>query len=193
MAGSRLSYATATFTSFSLEGLDVSQADIDAALTTGPLRRAFRARQFQRIRNHVAILRLLDRSLRRGDPLRPHTVLRWYTSVSCGLSTMQLTGAANDRLVDIVERMNSPELRLQAGIQQVARLHAQLLADPIVPSFNGILARLLLRYHLGRCGLPPVQFHPQTPVQAMTNANVLLPLLLELLEESYEELLRTSP
>ena len=68
---------------------------------------------------------------------------------------MQLTGNANDRLAALVERMNSPELRLQAGVQQVARLHAQLLADPLVPSFNGILARLLLRYHLGRCGLRP--------------------------------------
>ena len=39
-AARRAGYATATFASFRLDGLDVSHADVDAALATGPMRRA---------------------------------------------------------------------------------------------------------------------------------------------------------
>ena len=190
LPGTMQSIADATLASFCLDGLNVALADVNAALATGVNRRVFRARQSQRVRNHVAIIRSLDRSLARQFPLRSEHVLRWYTSISSGLSMTHLNTAASDRLQQVVDRMNSTELRPQAGIQQVARVHAQLMSEPLVPSFNGILARLLLRYHLGRCGLPPVLFHSQTPVQAMTNSNVLLPLLLELLEESYEALLK---
>jgi hypothetical protein len=64
-----------------------------------------------------------------------------------------------------------------------------MLADPLVPSFNGILARLLLRYHLGRCGLPAVVFDPQVDTRP-GDAEGMLRRLVELLELSYDQMLR---
>ena len=52
---------------------------------------------------------------------------------------------------------------------------------------------MLLRYHLGRCGLPPLVFHPDTPPTALLDERMLLPLLMELIEESYEVLLPQQP
>jgi hypothetical protein len=65
-----------------------------------------------------------------------------------------------------------------------------MLADPVVPSFNGILARLLLRYHLGRCGLPPVLFAPDLDgAGRLLDEPRLLARLLELIHQSYGALL----
>jgi hypothetical protein len=94
------------------------------------------------------------------------------------------------RLDQLVRRINSPHLRLQPAITEIARLHAQSLGDPLVPGFNGILVRLLLRYHLGRCGLPPVVFSPEVDQAAIENESILLGRLLEMIDESYDLLLR---
>ena len=89
------------------------------------------------------------------------------------------------RLEAIVRQVNSPHLRLGPAVQGIARLHHQMLADPVVPSFNGILARLVLRYHLGRCGLPPVLFVPEVDGAVMNDEPRLLARLLERVGESY--------
>jgi hypothetical protein len=82
--------------------------------------------------------------------------------------------------------MNSPQLRLGPALREIATMHVLLLADPFVPGFNGILARLLLRYHLGRCGLPPVLFDPAADAAHLASEATLLPRLLDLITESYE-------
>ena len=64
-----------------------------------------------------------------------------------------------------------------------------MLADPVVPSFNGILARLLLRYHLGRCGLPPVILVPEQDAGRLLDESHLLTRLLDLVHESYAAML----
>lgn len=178
--------AEATHSSFKLEGLDVSEKDIAAALATGVKRRVVRSRQAQRVRNHVAVLREIDAQVLTGAALVPDAFVRWYASVSCGLCPADLSEASRLRLIGHIHRINFPELRLAGAIQEIVRLHRQLLVDPLVPSFNGILSRLLLRYHLGRCGLPPIIFHPDTPITALTQEKILLPLLMELVDDSYD-------
>jgi hypothetical protein len=51
------------------------------------------------------------------------------------------------------------------------------------------LARLLLRYHLGRCGLPPVVFDADVDGPVLTDEQALLSRLLELIDQSYDLLL----
>jgi hypothetical protein len=187
--GDRTYLAEATYGSFRMEGLDVSETEVTAALATGQQRRVMRSRQAQRIRNHVAVLREIDGQVIGGEPLLPGTFMRWYASISCGLCPADMADANHDRLVDHIHRINFPELRLSGAVQEIAKLHRGLLADPLVPSFNGILSRLLLRFHLGRCGLPPVLFHPETPTAALTTERMLLPLLMELIESSYDVML----
>jgi len=119
-----------------------------------------RSRQAQRLRNHAAILHHVETDLRRAQPLTPDGVLRWYTAVSAGLSTTDIDGVAIARLTEVVRRINSPQLRVKPALIEAGQAYVRLLADPLVPSFNGILARLLLRYHLGRCGLPAIVFDP---------------------------------
>ena len=184
-------YLAAPDASFRLEGLDLPPADLAAALARGGgAVRAFRSRQQQRVRNHVAILRRLDTLLRRGDALRPPEVVRWYTSIACGLSTTRLDEPTAARLEGVVRQVNSPHLRLRPAVQGIARLHRQMLADPLVPSFNGILARLLLHYHLGRCGLPPVLFAPHVDTtDRLLDEQQLLQRLLQLIHETYAALL----
>lgn len=94
-----------------------------------------------------------------------------------------------DRLQAVAGRISSPRLRLQPAIQDVARVHSRLIADPVVPSFNGILARLMLCYHLGRCGLPPVMFDPVADRPLLTEESALLPRLMDLIDVSYSVLL----
>ena len=154
----------------------------------------FRSRLSQRIRSHIAILHQIERSLGSGELLKTPAVVRWYTLVSSGLSITSLDDARMGRLDQLVRRINSPHLRLQPAVQEIARLHAESLADPIVPGFNGILARLLLRYHLGRCGLPPVVFDADVDGMGASSAGLadekrLLPRLLELIDQSYDLLL----
>jgi hypothetical protein len=187
--GTRTYLAEATYVSFKLESLDVSEIAVTTALATGLTRRLFRSRQAQRVRNHVASLRAIDSLIDASAPLTPAIFMRWYTSISCGLCPADLAEAAYARLSENIHRVNFPELRLAGAVQEIARLHRGLLMDPIVPSFNGILSRLILRYHLGRCGLPPIFFHPDTPVTALTSERMLLPLIMELIDNSYEVML----
>jgi hypothetical protein len=65
----------------------------------------------------------------------------------------------------------------------------KLLADPLVPAFNGILARLLLRYHLGRCKLPAVVFDAEADRRVSGGGEGMVRRLVELLERSYDQLL----
>lgn len=186
----RLVYREATRSSFLLEGIDLSDADLDDALAAQKRTRAFRSRQRQRVRNHLAILTCIERSLRRRDPLRPHQVVRWYTSISSGLSTQSLDSPGMDRIDDIVRRINSPQMRLQPALQEIARLHVDLLSEAMFPSFNGILARLLLQVHLGHCGLPFVALDPLQDPPRLGDANHLLPRLLELIDQSLDRLVK---
>jgi hypothetical protein len=146
-----------TYSSFRLESLSITERDVTEALSCGAGRRALRPPHLLRIRNHVAILRHIQKSTRRGQELKLAGVVRWYTSISCGLS-MGVDLSRADRLGQCLRRINSPQLRLQQAITDVSQVHAQLTSDPIFPGFNGILARLLLQYHLSRCRLPMVTF-----------------------------------
>src|SRR5688500_7087769 len=184
-------YQRATFASFRLDGLDVSAAEVCKALAHGAAARACRPVSAQRVRNHVAILRHIERLLRSGRPLGGRAVIRWYTSVACGLSGGWIDDHTPYRLEQIVSAMNSPQFRLGPAVQEIATVHVRLLNDPFVPGFNGILARLLLRYHLGRCGLPPVVFDADQDRQRLGDVTTFLPRLLELLDESYEVLAKT--
>jgi len=177
--------ARCTYVSFRLEDIGVAEPDVAEALATGgAARRAFRSRLGQRVRNHVAILLAIEADLRLGRLLRPAAVVRWYTSVSSGLSTTALGDSTMDRLDAVVRRINSPQLRVQSALREVARLHVQLLADPLVPGFNGILARLLLRYHLGRSNLPPVLFDPDHDRPHLADEAALVPRLMDLIDQS---------
>lgn len=183
-------YARATWISFRMDGVHLTKQETSAALSTRTAApKAFRPRQAQRIRNHAAVLKAADLLLRRGKPLRPDTVLRWYASIACGLSTAHPDDPTLARLGEVVARTNSPHLRLRGAVEDVARLHHRLLTDPFVPSFNGILARVLLHYHLGRCGLPPVLFDPETDTGRVADGPALLRRLLDLIEEGYDRLL----
>jgi hypothetical protein len=186
-------YARATYATFRLEGLDVTAADVLAALAPAPQgpggeRPMLRPRQAQRLRNHAAILHHLENDLRQGLALTTDGVVRWYVAVSAGLSTTGLDQATAARVEDVVRRINSPQMRLQGALHEVALTHVRLLDDPLVPSFNGILARLLLRYHLGRCKLPAVVFDPEVDGR-FAGPEALVRRLVELLNRSYDGLL----
>jgi hypothetical protein len=188
-------FTRATYASFRLEGLDVSEEEVREALDGGggQQRPVLRSRQFQRLRNHAAILHHIENDLREGSPLTTDVVIRWYTAISAGLSTTGLDQAATARMREVVTRINSPQLRMQPALREIAAAYAKLLADPLVPGFNGILARLLLRYHLGRCGLPAVVFDPAidgAAAPATTNGDERwVGRLIEMLERTYDELL----
>ena len=173
-----------TYSSFRLENLSIAERDVSEALACGAGRRAFRPPQLLRIRNHVAILRHIQKSTRRGQELKLPVVVRWYTSFSCGLSMgVDLTRVG--RLEQCLRRINSPQLRLQQAIADVAHVHVQLASDPIFPGFNGILARLLLQYHLARCGLPLVAF-----AQVEVTHTKFEAALLDMVSDAYDLLLR---
>jgi hypothetical protein len=187
-----------TLASFKLEGIELDDATTIAALHPGNQKPGrdhnhFRSRLAMRIRNHVAILHRIERGLHHGESLKTAAVVRWYTLISSGLSITSLDEPTMSRLDQLVRRINSPHLRLQPAVQEIARLHAQSVSDPLVPGFNGILARLLLRYHLGRCGLPPVVFHAESDAPVLTDETTLLARLLELIDESYDLLLSELP
>jgi hypothetical protein len=182
-------YINATVSSFRLEGIDCSVHEAHDAVQQGAAQRKFRSRAAQRIRNHVAILYSIESTLRHSWPLKSAAVLRWYTSISSGLSTNELGIEKMMRLEQIVRRIDSPQLRLQPAIQEIARTHAELLSDHLFPSFNGILARLLLRYHLGRCGLPSILFDEAIPLSSLAIEQSLTLCLLGGIDESYDKLL----
>jgi hypothetical protein len=147
-------FLDATCSNFALDGITIARAEVIAALGHNAGQRKLRARAAQRIRNHIAILHSIEAALRLIAPLKSSAVIRWYTSISSGLSMTALSDERMIRLDHIIRRINSPQLRLQPALQDIVRTHGELLADPLFPSFNGILSRLLLRYHLGRCALP---------------------------------------
>lgn len=181
----------ATWASFHLDGLHVDPAEVRDALdhvSEGPV--PLRSRQAQRLRNHAAILHRIESDLLAKQLLTSDGVIRWYTAVSAGLSTTALDQAALTQIDDAVRRINSPQLRPQAAIREIASTHLRLLSDPVVPSFNGILARLLLRYHLGRCRLPAIVLDPAID-QRFNSVDTLIRRLFELLEQSYDELARS--
>jgi hypothetical protein len=181
-------FAAATDASFRLDGIPLSAGDLTAALARGSANRACRSRLAQRLRNHVAILRHVELLIRRCQPVGSDDVVRWYTSVSCGLSSSRLDGPSAARLEQVVRQINSPHLRLRPAVEEIARLHVRLLSDPLVPGFNGILARLMLRCHLGRCGLPPVVFDADRDGRRPVCEATLLPRLLELILDGYDVL-----
>jgi hypothetical protein len=176
----------ATCVSFAMDGLALSEDEARAALS--PNESMLRSRLAQRVRNHAAILHHIENDLRSGAVLTVGDVVRWYTTISSGLSTAALDAATATRLDEQVRRMNSPQLRLQAALTEAAENHVRLLNDPIVPSFNGIMARLLLRYHLGRCKLPPVIFDASLDGR-MGDTDAMIRRLVHLLEASYDELI----
>jgi hypothetical protein len=182
-----IEYFTAnTLSSFQLEGIRLDHDEVAAAISQGWSARGFRSRTAQRIRNHVAILRKIESSLRAGAALTSQTVLRWYTSISCGLSLAALDESHMVRLDNMVRRINSPRFRLQPALTEIAHVHVQLNADPLVPGFNGILTRLLLQYHLGRCGLPRVMFNPAMDSTLLKDEPRLLKRILEMVDGAYE-------
>jgi len=184
-------YARATYVSFVLDGIDVAEDDVREALGHAPAgaRPALRSRQGQRLRNHAAILHHVENSLREGQSLTADHAVRWYTAISAGLSMNGLGDVNTARLEDVVRRVNSPQSRLQPALRDIATTHANLLADPLVPGFNGILARLLLRYHLGRCRLPAVMFDPSLDRRLSLETPAMTRRLVELLDQSYDALL----
>jgi len=179
-------FAAVTLSSFQLEGIPLNPTEVTQAVSHGAAGKSFRSRSTQRIRNHVAILRRIEKSLRAGATLTSQSVVRWYTSISCGLSSAALDESNMTRLDNVVRRINSPQFRLQPAITEIARVHAQLNADPLVPSFNGILARLLLQYHLGRCGLPRVLFDASVDSTLLADEPRLLKRILELVDSAYD-------
>ncbi|HZZ41322.1 MAG TPA: hypothetical protein VFE58_00155 [Tepidisphaeraceae bacterium] len=180
-------FCEATYSSFALADMNIVPAQVAEAVDACSTRRTFRSRQNQRIRNHIAILHQIESILEFRRHLSVDTILRWYTSISCGLSTYPLDSSVISRLNNITCEISTPQPRLRRAITQVATLHLTLLADPIFPAFNSILARLLLRYHLGRHSLPPVTFDPATDRPAL-NASLprFLPLFLDRLESSLD-------
>ena len=186
---SRPYLARVTRAGFAMDGIDLSERTVVDALKVGGASRSCRPRQAQRLRNHVAILRRIHTTARRGEPLAAGTIVRWYTSVACGLSTAHLDVPSLARLDRVARRINSPPQNLRPALEELAALHADVLADPIVPSFNGILARLLLTFHLTRCGLPPVLFQPDTDRGLPPHGPTWLRRLLELITQSLDALL----
>jgi hypothetical protein len=182
-------FINATCTSFTLDGIAVTEQEVAEALAHGPAQRKLRSRAAQRIRNHVAILHSIESSLRRSDLLKTASVIRWYTSISSGLSTNALGDARTARLDGIARRINSPQLRLQPALQEIVRMYADLLVDPLFPSFNGILSRLLLRYHLGRCGLPFAVIGTNGESSDLPTETTMAMRLLNAIDDSYGLLL----
>jgi hypothetical protein len=183
-------FLLATYASFKLEGIDLTEKHVSDAASHGPPQRKFRSRSAQRIRNHVAILRHIENRLRIGQPLKTSAVIRWYTSISSGLSTTLPGQQTLSRLEHVARRINSPQLRLRPALQEVVQTHQDLLADPLFPSFNGILSRLLLRYHLGRCSLPFVIFDPAGQGSEPATPTSFTLQLLTAIDESYDQLMK---
>jgi hypothetical protein len=182
-------YVAATRASFEIDGLSSSPGELAAALAPGAAGKACRSRQSQRIRNHVAVLHHAQLLFRRGQPLHPDDIIRWYTAISCGLSNSALDDSTRNRLASIVTRINSPQMRLRPAVEDAAQLHHRLLTEPFVPAFNGIVARVVLHYHLSRCGLPTVVFDSKADRAAPTDEASLTRRLMHLIGARYEEML----
>lgn len=182
-------YVAATRASFQIDGLSATAAELTAALAPGAAGKACRSRQSQRIRNHVAVLRHAQLLLRRGQPLHPDDIVRWYTAISCGLSTSALDDSTRNRLASVATRVNSPQMRLRPAVEDAAQLHHRLLTELFVPAFNGIVARVVLHYHLSRCGLPTVIFDPNADRAPAPDEATITRRLMHLIAARYEEML----
>jgi hypothetical protein len=182
-------FLAATYSSFALADMNIAPAQVTEAIEASSARRTFRSRQNQRIRNHIAILHQIESLLQFRRHLSVDTIVRWYTSLSCGLSTYPLDPAVISRLHNVTCDISTPQPRLRRAVTQIASLHLSLLADPVFPAFNSILARLLLRYHLGRHSLPPVTFDPAADRPQLQSLTKFIPLLLTRLEASLDSLL----
>jgi hypothetical protein len=182
-------FLSATYSSFALADMNIAPDQVTEAVEASSSRRTFRSRQNQRIRNHIAILHQVETLLQFRRHLSVDTIVRWYTSLSCGLSTYPLDPAVVCRLHGVTCDISTPQPRLRRAVTQIATLHLSLLADPLFPAFNSILARLLLRYHLGRHSLPPVTFDPASDRAKFLSLPKFLPLLLTRLESSLDTLL----
>jgi hypothetical protein len=182
-------FLSATYSSFALADMNIAPSQVTEAVEASPTRRTFRSRQNQRIRNHIAILHQIETLLQFRHHLSVDTILRWYTSISCGLSTYPLESSVVARLHNITCDISTPQPRLRRAVTQVASLHLSILSDPVFPAFNSILARLLLRYHLGRHSLPPVTFDPTGDRARLHSLPKFLPLLLVRLEGTLDSLL----
>jgi len=179
-------YLAFTCASFRLEQIEIDEPAAAAALRASPRVGQLRPRSQRRIRNHVAILRTIEHAVRRGDVLKADAVVRWYTSIGCGLSITGIEPAAHDRLTRCLDRIHSPQLRLRQALADAAALHVQLVNDPLFPSFNGLIARLLLHLHLRRCGLPGVTLDRPTDATALQVASALEARLAELVSRAYD-------
>ena len=177
-------YRDATRATFLLEGIHVAETEVLRALQVP---RPLRSRHAGRLRNHLAILRSLDRARRRRRPLDGDEVVRWYIAVSSGLSTASLSPASRERLNAVIRQIHSPQRRLQPAVVEAARLYADLRADPMFPGFNGILARLLLHAYLLNSGLPPVVFDAARDGGEVTLLT-LMPRLLEMIDTTLDRL-----
>ena len=182
--------SAATFCSFRLDGIDLSEREVHDALRHGSANPPLRGRSTQRIRNHASLLLHIDGAARGNETLTADTLLRWYTAMAAGLTPVAPPGSMLERLDVVARAVSSPQTRLGPALQDIARLHARLLRDPLFPGFNGILARLLLRYHLRRAGLPPVRFDPATDTPHLLDETMLHARLIELLDEAFDRMLR---
>lgn len=176
-------HARTTRASLRLDGLEVGEAAVVEAMVKGGMRCDLRSRLAQMVRTHVAILFRIEQALRRDHSLKPATVLGWYASLCAGLPTPAFDDGRMRRLEQVCRQINSPPMRLRAAVEDVGSLYYRMLQDPLVPSFNGILARLLLRYHLGRCGLPAVSLQEELDRSEMGDEKRMCWRLVMLMEE----------
>ena len=167
----------ATSASFRIDGIPVTIEQVTRALGHQQSVRAFRSPLSIRLRAHAAILRCVERIVAADRPLRPANLYRWYAGLSAGLGV----GRADDarRAADVVARANLPTVRLSTALADILELYDDVMKNPIVPSYNGIIARLLLNLHLGRCGLLPVIVEPgeETFARGRLDERTLLNLL----------------
>src|SRR3954452_11868844 len=118
--------ARVTWASFRMEGIELSEREVTDAMAPGPAHRALRPRQGQRVRNHMAILRRIECHVRRGQPLNARSVVRWYTTISCGLTSAQLDEESFSRLDGAVRQINCPSLNLRPAVEDVAKRYHEL-------------------------------------------------------------------
>jgi hypothetical protein len=114
--------ALVTRVSFEMDGIVMGEHELADALGRSPARRRCRSRQAQRLRNHVAILCRVGSLSRRGQPLEVGAVVRWYTSISCGLSSALLDAPTLTRLEWVARQINSPHLNLRPALEATAGL-----------------------------------------------------------------------
>lgn len=168
----------ATHASFAIEGIHASLEQVARAVGHQQRVRAFRSPLTHRIRAHASILRCCERLIATGRPLRVDHVVRWYTGLSAGVTSTPVESSDVRRRVDAaVSRLNAPTRRLARAIDEAVALYRELLRDPVVPGYGGIVARLMLNLQLGRSGLLPVIVDPAGDDGAPLDAAALLGLL----------------